>query len=388
MSLPTRINIGAGDTTIPGFEPWDIKQGRKAAPLDLPDACLEEIRASHVLEHFSHKSVAGVVAEWVRCLKPGGRLRVAVPDFQWVCEQYMAGAQVPIQAYVMGSQVDEDDHHGAIFDETLLIDLLRSAGLVGITHWESEIEDCAALPGVSLNLQAYKPPAEWPTTVGVMSAPRLGFMDNFFSAMAALNPMRIPLQRFFGAYWEQGIERVITGAIEQHRPEWILTLDYDSVFTLNDVQSLLMAAVNHPEADAIAALQVHRREPRPLMTMEHQPEDNVVRLERAQLRQELLKIGTAHFGLTLLKVSKLNGLERPWFRSVPDENNQWGERKIDADIAFWKGWQAAGNSLYLANRVPIGHLEMMIRWPGREMRPILQEPGEFWESGAPEGIWR
>ena len=388
MTLPTRINIGAGDTVIPGFEPWDIKQGRSAASLELPDACLDEIRASHVLEHFSHKSVANVVADWVRCLKPGGKLRVAVPDFQWACEQYLAGTQAPIQAYIMGSHDDEHDHHGSLFDENVLIDLLRAAGLVGITHWQSEIEDCAALPGVSLNLQAYKPPTEWPVTVAVMSAPRLGFMDNFFSAMAALGPLRIPLQRFFGAYWEQGIERVITGAIEQHQPQWILTLDYDSVFTVNDVQSLLMAAINHQEADAIAALQVHRKEPRPLMTMEHQPEDNVVRLEREQLRQELLKIGTAHFGLTLLKVSKLNELPRPWFRSVPDENNQWSEKKIDADIAFWKGWQAAGNSLYLANRVPIGHLEMMIRWPDRQMRPIMQEPNDFWETGAPEGIWR
>jgi SAM-dependent methyltransferase len=380
-----KLNIGGGDTELAGYENWDRKNGKEAAPLNLPDNSIDEIRASHVLEHFSHRSLANVLREWVRCLKPGGLLKIAVPDFEVLARGYLNGERMPLQQYVMGSHTDDADHHGAIFDEIALRDLMRDAGLFGICRWESEIEDCAALP-VSLNLQGFKAPDVWPSVAAVMSCPRLGFMDNLFGAMGALVPLHIELTRFHGAFWEQGIERVITGQINTHNPEWILTLDYDSVFTVNDVQGLLGAVIRHPEVDAVAALQVHRKEPRPLMTISG--EDGTVNLERAELSKELLKIGTAHFGLTLLKTEKLRQLPRPWFHSQPDPKGCWGEHKIDADIAFWKQWEAAGNSLYLANRVPIGHLELMIRWPDMHMKPIHQSPGEFAENGVPEGIWR
>jgi hypothetical protein len=61
---------------------------------------------------------------------------------------------------------------------------------------------------------------------------------------------------------------------------------------------------------------------------------------------------------------------------------------VDADIAFWKKWRAAGFELHMANRIPIGHLEIMIRWPDMHMRPIYQAPNDFWARGVPEGTWR
>jgi hypothetical protein len=33
-------------------------------------------------------------------------------------------------------------------------------------------------------------------------------------------------------------------------------------------------------------------------------------------------------------------------------------------FVFGGKWEAAGNSLYIANRVPIGHLELQVLWPG------------------------
>jgi hypothetical protein len=211
-------------------------------------------------------------------------------------------------------------------------------------------------------------------------------MDNLFSAIAALTPMRIELTRFHGAYWEQGMERSLSSHIEQYNHEWLLTLDYDSVFTLNDIQAMLGAVMRHPEIDALAALQVHRKEPRPLISIGWDSE--YVSLDRKELGRELLKVTSAHFGLTLIKTEKLRQLARPWLHSQPDDKGEWGEKKIDADIYFWKKWDESGNSLYLANRVPIGHLELMIRWPDMQMRPIHQSPGEFSEDGPPEGIWR
>jgi ubiquinone/menaquinone biosynthesis C-methylase UbiE len=40
------------------------------------------IYASHVIEYFDINEVKEVLREWRRVLKPGGELRVAVPDFE------------------------------------------------------------------------------------------------------------------------------------------------------------------------------------------------------------------------------------------------------------------------------------------------------------------
>ena len=77
-----RLNLGSGRTPIPGWTNVDIKAGGSAYPLtQYADGSVDEIRASHILEHFSHHEVALVLREWVRVLKRGGKLYIAVPDF-------------------------------------------------------------------------------------------------------------------------------------------------------------------------------------------------------------------------------------------------------------------------------------------------------------------
>jgi SAM-dependent methyltransferase len=139
------------------------------------------IRASHVLEHFPHGQIADVLKEWVRVLKPGGELRIAVPNFEWIAENYVAGQPINTQGYVMGGQIDEADFHKAIFDKRSLTRQLAGAGLMLIREWKSELQDCAALP-VSLNLCGTKPHQSEISVSAVMSMPRLAFTDNMFSA--------------------------------------------------------------------------------------------------------------------------------------------------------------------------------------------------------------
>jgi hypothetical protein len=120
------------------------------------DGSVEEIRASHILEHFPAADTLPILREWVRALKPGGWLKIAVPDFKWIAEAYLKGERVPFHAYAMGGQTDEHDFHKALFDRPALWKLLIEAGLEHVRTWESEIKDCASLP-VSLNLMAQKP---------------------------------------------------------------------------------------------------------------------------------------------------------------------------------------------------------------------------------------
>jgi hypothetical protein len=179
------------------------------------------------------------------------------------------------------------------------------------------------------------------------------------------------------------------GIIQAMTPdvEWILTLDYDTVFTTRDLQTLLVAAIRHPEADAIAALQVHRQKATPLLTIGGDGA-NQTTVAREIFDAELTRCRTAHFGLTLIRANKLSAMPHPWFHAKPAENGEWNDDRTDADIAFWRSWEANGNSLYVANRVPVGHLEVLIRWPGRDMQAIHQHPHEFQADGKPEEIWR
>lgn len=157
--LMIKLNLGGGTNPIPGYEVVDRITGKEAYPLAYADNSADEIRASHILEHFSHRWTLRVIEDWVRVLRPGGLLKIAVPDFEWIVEKYHSdeAGSLPLEAYLMGSQIAEDDgSHLAIFNEAKLQTLMEMAGLVQITRWTGDEADCSGLP-VSLNLQGYKP---------------------------------------------------------------------------------------------------------------------------------------------------------------------------------------------------------------------------------------
>ena len=221
-----------------------------------------------------------------------------------------------------------------------------------------------------------------------MSVPRLGFMDNFFCAFEALPKLNIRIRRFTGAYWGQCIERGIEAALAEDDCDAILTTDYDSVYTAHDVAMLMQLLQVHPEADAIAAVQAGRGFNRALVTIEGDgKQQGEIMVPRETFRGDLMKCKTAHFGLTLFRASAFAKVPKPWFLDVPDPQGGWNDGKIDADVDFWNKWGEAGNSLYLANRVAIGHLELSVMWPGEDLRPIHQPIKDYRDSGKPTGCW-
>jgi hypothetical protein len=384
-----KLDLGAGAVSPEGFVPLGNINGTPIFPLaSVADNSCDVIRASHVLEHFAKADVPKVIAEWVRCLRPGGELKIAVPDFRRIAEGYLSGQQQPTDGYVMGGQVDGADFHKALFDELHLKKLMAAAGLMLIRPWTSELpNDCAALP-ISLNLVGVKPHMAEIAVSAVMSVPRLGFMDNFFCAFEALPKLNIKIRRYTGAYWSQCIERVIEQAIAEDAPDVVLTLDYDSVYTARDVGTLMQLMCCYPQADAIAAVQAGRGLGRSLVSVEGSADlQGEIQVPRETFAGDLFKAKTAHFGLTLLRSSCFQNLPRPWFRDEPDDDGRWGDARRDADIEFWNKWADAGHSLYLANRVPIGHLDLSVLWPGEDLKPIHQPIKDFRDNGKPKECW-
>lgn len=387
-----KLNLGFGNIPLKGYKNLDRKTGQEVYPLDFKDQSISEVRASHVLEHFNYTEIVGVLKEWVRVLKYGGSLKIAVPDFEWIAKNYLEGNDINVQGYTMGGQEDPNDFHKVIFDNNVLTELMRAAGLRNIRRWESNSTDCASLP-VSLNLVGTKikpigiKEIHGMKVAAAMSVPRLGFMDNFFCSFSSLLPLKIPIRKHTGAFWGQCLERCIDEWIAEGR-EWILTIDYDTIFTRAHVEELLRLARDYPEADAIAPIQAGRSRESVLMTVRGTDGESKKEVARDDFEADLLPICTAHFGLTLLKVEKIKQMARPLFLGVPADDGTWGDGRTDDDIYFWRQWEAAGNTLFLANRVAVGHADMMILWPDNDLRPIYQHPSEFYDKGAPEEIWK
>lgn len=375
-----KLNIGDNNQEYDGYEGVDLKRGQSAMSLSYASESIDEVRASHVLEHISHYQILNTLREWFRVLAPGGVMKIAVPDFKSIAKRYLAGEHIETQLYVMGAQVDKTDFHASIFDEEVLSAAMRQVGLIGIRNWRDEIDDCSSLP-ISLNLAGTKPLDKWPSVAAVISVPRLGFNDFWACAYKELSPL-MPLRKVTGAYWDRDLTMAIEESIEAYNPEWILTADYDTVFNRDQVLSLLELAGRSPEADAIAPIQVARHNEMPMLTV-REDEKLVSAISREQLTKgEKLKCHTAHFGLTLLRVSKLKAMPRPWFERT------YGPSACDPDVNFWHKWHAAGNTLYTALRVPVGHCDLVVRWPDENLETIYQTPQDFFKNGVPERIWK
>jgi len=406
VALPVKLNLGAGGAELPGYVNIDRATGGEAYPLtDYADNSVDEIRASHLLEHFSHRQTAAVLAEWVRALKPGGLLKVAVPNFTWIIEQYNSekAGEYNLEGYLMGGHTDDHDCHGAIFNEQKLGQLMTVVGLTEIKRWTADAKDCSSLP-VSLNLQGTKPTApvspagELPVVserrsplpmkvCAAMSTPRLGFMDNFFCAFQALLPLRIGLRKHTGAFWGQCVERCMEQVMDEGA-EAILAIDYDTVFARQDVETLVKLLHEHPEADAISTVQASRTRGMPMMTVRGPDGKNIPEVTAEFFEPDLTQIHTAHFGLTLIRVSSLVDMPHPWFWSTPGPDGTWNDDRTDDDIYFWRQWEKAGKTLYLANRVPIAHAEMMLIWPDKEFGVMYQHPSKFYDEGKPKEVWQ
>lgn len=153
-----KLNLGSGDAdrALDGYENLDKKNGKDAYPLaGYVEDSVDEIRASHILEHFGRRETLHVMQDWASKLKIGGVLKIAVPDFEVIATKQVKGEDLDFEGFVCGGQLDENDFHKAIFTKKQLTKMFQRLGFKDIQEWKSEIDDCASYP-ISLNLQGVK----------------------------------------------------------------------------------------------------------------------------------------------------------------------------------------------------------------------------------------
>jgi SAM-dependent methyltransferase len=94
-----RLNLGCGDKILPGYINVDVVEARAGKSPDVicdlhqltpfPDNHADEVLAVHVVEHFWRWEVEAILREWVRVLKPGGRMVLECPNLLSACEAFL-----------------------------------------------------------------------------------------------------------------------------------------------------------------------------------------------------------------------------------------------------------------------------------------------------------
>jgi predicted SAM-dependent methyltransferase len=139
------IHIGCGDVASPEFINVDARPAphvhyiRDATDLSVfGKGYADLIYACHVLEHIRHTELKKTLWEWRRILKPGGILRLSVPDFDKLVGIYRhCGQDIDsILGPLMGGQEHEYNVHYSVFTEGYLTRILREAGFTEVRPWD------------------------------------------------------------------------------------------------------------------------------------------------------------------------------------------------------------------------------------------------------------
>lgn len=212
------------------------------------------------------------------------------------------------------------------------------------------------------------------------SLPRVTWTANIFGAMQLAKQLNLAFEYSTSAFWSRGLEQSMRRALESGF-EYVLTIDNDTVLEVENVLYLYALMKSHPEMDAVAALQMKRDSVSPLMAFRAADGTIPETMELRQSMPEIVKVAQAHFGLTIISLAALQMIPRPWFLRLPDSANP-GE-SVDDDIYFWRQWEKAGKSLYVACHNPVGHLEEFVTWPGANLDPVPQNWGDYEKNGKP-----
>jgi predicted SAM-dependent methyltransferase len=137
---PLRLHVG-GQQKMPG---WKILNAQPGLHVDYVGDCsdlsqfadqsVDQIYASHVLEHLSHvDALPRALAEFKRVLKKGGKAMISVPDFEVLCRLFLDPKHGPserlhIMRMVFGGQIDEHDFHRVGLTFEILNGYLIQAG--------------------------------------------------------------------------------------------------------------------------------------------------------------------------------------------------------------------------------------------------------------------
>lgn len=164
-----KLNLGSGGVPYKGYLSVDMYDRRAhvqmdITKLDFDDNSVTEILASHVFEHLNPYHSIAILQDWLRVLKPGGKLIMEMPDIEGLCKRFVTastGERYGILNAIYGS-VNTTDVGGPdnitsphLFGwwRQSLWDHMTNAGFTNIQFMEEQIPH----PETNLRVEANKP---------------------------------------------------------------------------------------------------------------------------------------------------------------------------------------------------------------------------------------
>ncbi len=148
MSL--NINLGSGNTKLKGYINLDKKEGDNIDvvhnlknPLPYKDGEVDNLFASHIIEHFWWNKTIKILKDWYRVLKPGGTLEIWTVDLDKVIYRMLTNADNPTMMYdanwrIFGKDEPEGMNHHSIFTRRYLSLLLTNVGFKKVGYIDPE----------------------------------------------------------------------------------------------------------------------------------------------------------------------------------------------------------------------------------------------------------
>ena len=168
-----KLHIG-GQTVKDGWKVLNIQKkdgvdfvGDLTDLSQFSDNSIEEVYASHVLEHVAQKKVLDTLKGVNRILKKGGKFYISVPDMDVLCKIFIdEKTETKVKFHTMrmmfGGQIDDFDFHYFGWNFQFMNEFLLKAGFKKIERVKSfslfnDTSDYAPYgPPISLNIIAYK----------------------------------------------------------------------------------------------------------------------------------------------------------------------------------------------------------------------------------------
>ncbi len=163
-----KVHLGCGKRRLAGYAHVDLadyphidhRHDIRTLPM-FADGTVDLLYASHTLEYFDRVEVREVLAAWRRVLRPGGTLRLAVPDFEALARVYLDSGNLGLVIGPLYGRWEVPGgpvlHHRTVYDFAALKGVLEDCGFAGVRRWDWREIFTGELAGYDDYSQAYIP---------------------------------------------------------------------------------------------------------------------------------------------------------------------------------------------------------------------------------------